>query len=113
MEARLSRVMLFVKYVPTVAAFYRDQLDCRVLGEITPGWAELSAGGCNIALHQANRPGGGSTKLVFGSPDVPGTREELEARGVRMGPVHSFDGIQICDGKDPEGNRFQISSRGI
>jgi catechol 2,3-dioxygenase-like lactoylglutathione lyase family enzyme len=110
--------MLFVKDVPGLAAFYRDVLGCEPIGEITPGWAELRAGGCNIALHRqgACRPGQGgpgNTKLVFGTADVPATRAELETRGVKMGAIHSFDNIQICDGSDPEGNRFQISSRGI
>ena len=118
MQATLSRVMLFVQDVPALAAFYRDTFGCEPIGEITAGWAELRAGGCNIALHQAGsrkpHPGGGSNcKLVFGSRDVASARAELESRGVAMGPIHSFDGIQICDGSDPEGNRFQISSRGL
>jgi len=118
MIGRMSRVMLFAKDVPTLAAFYRDKLGCEILGEITPGWAELKAGGCNIALHKSSksrneRGGSCSVKLVFGVADVPAGRQELEGNGVSMGAVHSFEDIQMCDGRDPEGNCFQLSSRGM
>lgn len=113
----VSRIMLFVHDVPKVAAFYRDILGLPPLGEITPEWVELQAGNCTIALHHASKPlherGDASAKIVFGVKDVPAGKALLEDRGVKMGRIHSFSGIDICDGKDPEGNLFQISSRGM
>ena len=112
----LARVILFVADVPVVAAFYRDMLGCEVLGEITDGWAELRAGGCNIALHAAGAhpPDGRSspTKLVFGTADVAGAREALVAAGVNMGALKTFGELHLCDGRDPAGNPFQLSNRG-
>lgn len=113
----ISRVMLFVHDVPKVAAFYRDILGLKPLGEITPEWVEMQAGNCNVALHKASKPlherGEASAKIVFGVKDIPAAKAALEKLGVKMGKIHSFDGINICDGKDPEGNLFQVSSRGM
>ncbi len=109
--------MLFVSDVIGVAGFYRDKLGLQPLGEVTPEWVELKAGRCTIALHKVKKPlrerGDASAKIVFGVKDVPAGKAMLESRGVKMGKIHSFEGIDFCDGKDPEGNLFQISSRGI
>jgi catechol 2,3-dioxygenase-like lactoylglutathione lyase family enzyme len=114
---KITRIMLFVKDVPKVAAFYRDILGLSPIGDITPEWVELDAGSCTIALHHAAKPlserGDPSAKIVFGVFDVPAGKARLEAQGVRMSKVSSFSGIDICDGWDPEGNLFQISSRGL
>jgi len=113
----ISRVMLFVADVAGVAAFYRDKLGLQPLGAITPDWVELQAGGGTIALHKARKPlherGEASAKLVFGVKDVVAGKALLEGRGVKMGKINTFDGIAFCDGKDPEGSLFQISSRGM
>lgn len=102
----ITRVMLFVKDVPRVAAFYRDVLGLQVLGEITAEWVELSAGNCAVALHRTNQAlsecGESSAKIVFGVRDIPAAKALLESRGVKMGKIHSFSGIDICDGHDPE-----------
>ena len=38
-------------------------------------------------------------------------REALLARGVPMGEIKSYPGLTgpLCDGRDPEGNVFQLS----
>lgn len=109
--------MLFIKDVPKVAAFYRDTLGLTVLGEISTEWVELSADACTLALHGAPKPlserGGPSAKIVFGVRDVAAAKALIESRGTKMGDIHFFSGIDICDGFDPEGNLFQISSRGM
>lgn len=114
---QVTRVMLFVKNVPQVAAFYRDILGLKPIGDITSQWVELGAGSCTIALHHASKPlserGVPSAKIVFGVGDVPAGKALLEGKGVKMSKISSFDGIDICDGWDPEGNLFQISSRGM
>jgi predicted enzyme related to lactoylglutathione lyase len=113
----MTRVMLFVKDVPGVAVFYRDVLGLEIVGEITDIWVEMRAGECTVALHSAPQPlsarGKPSAKIVFGVADVPAAKKLIESRGAKMGKIQSFSGIDICDGKDPEGNLFQISSRGM
>ena len=36
----------------------------------------------------------------------------LIARGARMGTVSSTNGLDLCGGKDPDGNPFSLSNRG-
>jgi hypothetical protein len=43
---------------------------------------------------------------------VSKARAELVARGIEMGnDPGDGDGLKLCDGKDPEGNVFQVSNR--
>jgi hypothetical protein len=39
------------------------------------------------------------------------TREELVARGAKMGKVKDFGDLVLCEGRDPDGNFLQISNR--
>jgi len=120
----LSRVIIFVGDVEKCARFYREVFDFEVLPQsYTPGeWAELDTGPCRIALHKAYGQGGapvgeatGSTqhphKIVFFADDVAKKREELIARGARMGEVKTFGTLVLCDGQDVEGHVFQICNR--
>ena len=54
---------------------------------------------------------GNPHKLVFHADDVPAMREELVRRGAPMQEVETFGDLVVCDGRDPEGHRFQISNR--
>lgn len=122
MIPRMMRVMLHVKDIETVSAFYTNVLGCTVKAGANADWTELEAGGCAIALHkwssrQSDR-GKSWAVIAFGVEDVPTTRRELMKKGAKMGVVHSVDippyeGLQFCTGKDPEGNSFQITNRGV
>lgn len=112
----VTRIIIFVKDVPVVAAFYTNVLGLQPIDAINDDWVELSAGGCNIALHKANKTGAVNTrsaKVVFGVKDVQLGKKMLEEKGAVMSKIYSFKEIEFCDGKDPEGNAFQISNRGL
>lgn len=114
MRLRLKRIILFVRSVPKAAAFYRAAFGLKVLGAPgDPDWVELDGGGCRLALHRGAAGGkaGRGPKIVFGAGDVRRAREAVLRSGARLGPVRSFNGIDLCDGRDPDGNAFQISSR--
>ena len=53
---QITRVILYVKDLPKVAAFYLRFFGMLPLPGATDGWLELAspAGGCTIALHQAS-----------------------------------------------------------
>jgi predicted enzyme related to lactoylglutathione lyase len=111
---KLSRVILFSEDVRALAAFYRDVIGLPLRELSKDGkWAELDAGGCALAIHaggereERKRP----PKLVFFAASVSEAREALVARGARLGKVKGSGAIQLCEGKDPEGNAFQLSSR--
>ena len=116
MKLEIRRIILFVRDVPTVGAFYRDVLD---LGEVVnpddpKDWLEFSAGTCTIALHHGGVESRGRKrlpKIVFYSQDVESTRAALIKKGVKMGAMQTTANFQFYNGRDPEGNHFQVSSR--
>lgn len=117
MIGSMNRVILFVEDVSGCTAFYRDVLGLKQTGYADAGWVPFDAGGCLLTLHKATpgkRPSEGthSVQIVFKVEDVAATRESLMAKGVPMGKLWDVDGeFAFCDGHDPEGNLFQISSR--
>ncbi len=108
----LSRIILFTADMARLTAFYRDVIGLRIVSE-EAGWVELAAGACTIALHKGNpKPGSRPPKLVFHAEDVAAARAALVARGAAdIGPVKSSPAFAMCDGRDPDGNPFQLSSR--
>ena len=55
MSYQMRRVIIFTHNFGRVRDFYRDMFGLSVV-EDDDGWADLAAGGCNIAIHAA-RPG--------------------------------------------------------
>jgi catechol 2,3-dioxygenase-like lactoylglutathione lyase family enzyme len=111
MTLSMRRIVLFTKNMPEMVAFYSDILGF-VLIKDEPGWKELDAKGCVIALHNgSSQVGRRPPKIGFWTGDVAAAREELIGRGARLGQVMSRSGLTRCEGKDPDGNPFSISDR--
>ena len=111
MELALRRIVVFTADMPRLAAFYGDVLGLPLRTD-EPGYKEFDAGGCGIALHNgASRVGARPPKLSFWVADVAAARERLAARGAKLGPVISGGGLTRCEGRDPDGNRYQLSNR--
>jgi catechol 2,3-dioxygenase-like lactoylglutathione lyase family enzyme len=116
----LAQVVLFVKDVPRMQRFYQGLLGLSVVSA-EEGFVRLDAGGCVLALHAlpsepevADPPvprQDSWLKLGFHVDDVPAHRAKLVAAGVTMREIHSWSTISFCDGVDPEGNIFQITTR--
>lgn len=67
-----------------------------------------------ILLHQAakgQKAGQSLIKLAFDIQDVQVVRNHAATHGLQFGPVHSVDGSEFANAKDPAGNPVQISSR--
>lgn len=115
MNLQLRRVIVFVQDVQVVGAFYRDVLGLPVIPspDDEHDWLEFDAGACRIALHKSEvvKVTRRQPKPVFYAENVVSTRAVLIARGARLGAVQTSNDIQFCDGKDPEGNPYQISNR--
>ncbi len=116
----LMEVILYVQDMGRQVSFYRDLLGLKVKepqGVQDLGgqyWVELDTGACTLALHAGGqrRQGPDAPKIVFRVADVPRARTELLQQGVPMGDVRSPAlGVQVCDGLDPEGNKFSVESR--
>lgn len=117
----LGRIILFVHDVDGLAAFYRDALGLQTVESIAGEWVVLAAGPCELALHRvgpAYRDSGGDGLHDGGNAKVVLTvernlaelRKELQARGAEMGEIKCFSSVPgpLCDGRDPEGNVFQL-----
>jgi catechol 2,3-dioxygenase-like lactoylglutathione lyase family enzyme len=116
----LMEVILYVQDMGRQVSFYRDVLGLQVkepqgvqdLGDRY--WVELDTGFCTLAFHTGGqcRLGDDAPKIVFRVADVRKARAELLQQGVPMGDVRSpAPGVQVCDGLDPEGNKFSVESR--
>jgi catechol 2,3-dioxygenase-like lactoylglutathione lyase family enzyme len=108
---RLARVILFTAQMDAMSRFYGEVLGLeRVTTE--KGWQEFDAGGARIALHSGPpSPGRKGPKIVFHAEDVAAARELLVAKGAKFGKVRQGEVFCLCDGKDPDGNPIQLSSR--
>lgn len=110
----VNRIILFVKSPKAVANFYSEKLGLKIRETSEDGkWIDLDAGGVRLGLHAGGKTKktSSASKIVFFSKDVVATRKKLMAAGVKLGVVHEFDDLRFCDGKDSEGNLFQISNR--
>ena len=122
MPVALTRIILFVQDVGRLATFYQEMFGLTLIEEIKGEWAVLDAGPCQLALHRVGEayrvadPASweveSNIKLVM-TVDRPlaDVRAELTAQGVRMGPIKSYPPLtgRLCDGRDPEGNVFQLA----
>ena len=113
----ISRIILYVRDIPKVAAFYQRHFGLQPLTEAENGWLEIGApnGGCRIALHQAavSQRRGSEIKIVFAVEDVGKFVAERSAEGLKFGVVHNAGSHQFANARDPAGNSIQVSSRGI
>ena len=113
----IARVILYVRNIPEVAAFYERFFGMKPLPGATNGWLELAcpSGSCTIALHQAARSQkrGAAMKLVFAVADVEAFVRSKEKEGLEFGTIHRADGFEFANAKDPAGNSISVSSRGL
>ena len=107
---KMARVILFTGQMDAMSRFYGETLGLKVVSE-EKGWREFAAGATRIALHSGPAsPGRKGPKIVFYAKDVAAARAKLAAKGARFGKVRG-DSLQLCDGKDPDGNPIQLSNR--
>jgi catechol-2,3-dioxygenase len=108
---KMARVILFTAQMDIMSDFYGRILGLKLISE-EKGWREFAAGGASIALHSGpSSPGRKGPKIVFHAADVAALRETLVTRGAKFGKVRQGEVFCLCDGKDPDGNPIQLSSR--
>jgi hypothetical protein len=111
MRLAIRRIILFTEHMTGMAAFYGDVLGLELLTD-DAGWKEFGGGGCKLSLHRGKAtPGAKPPKLVFYAADVAEARALLVARGAAMGKLKASATLTLAEGKDPDGNPFQISNR--
>jgi predicted enzyme related to lactoylglutathione lyase len=112
----ISGIVLYVRDIPRVAAFYQDHFGFVPIPSKKAGWLVLEGkkGNCSIALHRAakSQRSGASMKIVFRVRDLAKFIAESGRGGLKFGPIHDAAGYQFSNAKDPAGNSISISSRG-
>ena len=107
----LGSIILFVKDMKSVIAFYRD-----VVG-LTPDedqpfpehrFFRFDTGDCKLCLHSASKPNEGRQKVVFHVESVSAVHQDLKAKGLRLRPLENEEGLACFDIRDPEKNRIQF-----
>lgn len=120
MRISMTRLILYVRDVARLKAFYETNFGFRVVEEIDGEWAVLMAGQVELALHLAGQrfrevspaPVSSNAKLVFTvDSGLSELRSKLMMFGVPLGEIKRYPGFaySLCDGRDPEGNVFQLS----
>jgi catechol 2,3-dioxygenase-like lactoylglutathione lyase family enzyme len=116
----IMEVILYVQDMAAQVGFYQDILGLAILEPkdvkdfADVYWVEMDTGACRLALHGGGKRclGEDAPKVVFRVADVPAARRRLLEQGVPMGEMRSpAPGVRVCDGRDPEGNRFSIEAR--
>lgn len=110
----LTEVILYVQDFDRMLSFYTDVfgLDVRA-GAPEHGFVRFDTGGCSLCLHAGSEGdvGDDAPKVVFEVEDLEAARSHLREHGVELGPVRSpVPDVRVCDGRDPEGNKFSIES---
>ena len=112
MRFETQRIIHFTTNTEAMSHFYSEVMGLEPLSASEAGWKEFRAGGCNISLHSGNASAAGrGPKIIFYTADVSSARNALVKRGAKMGTVATGNQLTFCDGKDPDGNVFQISTR--
>ena len=108
----LGSIILFVKDMKTVIAFYRDVIGL-VPDEEQPfpehRFFRFNTGACKLCLHSASKPNEGRQKLDFQVESVSAVHQRLRSKGKRLRKLENNDGHAIFDIRDPEGNRIQYN----
>ena len=122
MRICMTRLILYVLDVARLKAFYEAHFGFRVIEEIEHEWAVLQAGQMELALHLAGQKfrkspltsisSSSNAKLVFTiDSGLLELRSKLEKANVPVSKIKHYRGFaySLCDGRDPEGNVFQLS----
>jgi predicted enzyme related to lactoylglutathione lyase len=127
MSIPLVRLIIYVRDIATMKSFYLTHFALPVVEEIENEWVVLQAGGIELALHlmgarfrntansltspMQDERAGPTTKFVFAiTSDLAAHRARLQAAGTRVGELKRYEGFpyEMYDGRDPEGNVFQV-----
>jgi catechol 2,3-dioxygenase-like lactoylglutathione lyase family enzyme len=121
MKSTIGAIILFVFDINKEKAFYRENFGLDTV-EDSPGWVVLKGGSVELGLHQIPAEYGPYTpseeetnvKLVFDiQEDIHQARQTFIEKQISIGDIKTWEGYPfwVCDGKDPEGNVFQLRLR--
>lgn len=115
MSIDLTGIVLYVRDIPRVTAFYQEHFGFTALPSSRVGWQLLisKSGGCSLGLHQAakSQKSGAAMKMVFAVSNLEKFIAERAENGLKFGAIHKAPGYEFANAKDPAGNSISISNR--
>ena len=116
MPPAIHRIIIYTKKMEEMAEFYAEFFGYETIKRDGDRIVELRprAGGLTLLLHPASKgqkEGQSLVKLLFDVEDVEIFRDDLNRRGLNVGPIHEAEGYQFANAKDPSKNTISISSR--
>lgn len=118
MPIHFTGLVLFVQDTNRLHQFYRDFFNAELVGNASPDWTLLKIGSAEIGLHKSSPAFAGhngnehsNTKMVFDTDqDIFQLHQKFAAAAVQITSVMEWDNFpyRLFDGKDPEGNIFQV-----
>lgn len=116
MPPSIHRIIIYTRKMQKMVEFYAEFFGYEAITRDGDRIVELRprAGGLTLLLHPAGKgqkEGQSLVKLVFDVEDVEAYRDELNRRGLEVGPIHEADGYQFANAKDPSKNAISISNR--
>lgn len=110
----ISEIILYVQDMERMISFYEDAFDLEITGgHPDHGFVEFETSTCTLCLHAGSDGdiGRAAPTFVFAVDDVEAAKAHLQDKGVEMGEIRTpTPNVTVCDGRDPEGNRFSIES---
>jgi catechol-2,3-dioxygenase len=124
MKFNLSCIILFVKDCNRLKDFYTSNFNFETVEETPSQWVLLKAGNCEIGLHKigdayidiSTSESETNTKLVFDTDaDINLLHQQMKKKNIDVTDVKTWDNYNywLFDGKDPEGNVFQLRQKKI
>ncbi len=107
----LGSIIIFVKDMKAVTAFYRDIVGLHPDEEQSfPAhrFLRFNTGQCKLCLHSGSKPNGGRQKIGFHVESVSAVHQRLKAKGLRLRTLENENGLACFDISDPEKNRIQF-----
>ena len=113
---QLSSLVLYVKNLPRIAAFYIQHFGFIARVQVHDDLLELrsSDGQCSLLVHQASkghRVGQSCVKLVFEVDDVEAFKAQALQNGLKFGKTHKGEGYEFSNARDPAQNPIQIARK--
>jgi catechol 2,3-dioxygenase-like lactoylglutathione lyase family enzyme len=116
MFTKISTISIPIKDPEVAKAFYVNVLGCRVVEDIQamPGmrWLRLELPGVETRLVLVTwfpkMPPGSLQGVILITPDIAGTRDELQKRGLQVSPIKQQPYGQEATFADPDGNGWVL-----
>ncbi len=112
---KIGHIILFVKNMKQVIAFYRDVIGLKPDADQPfpeHRFYRFDTGFCKLCLHSASKPNEGRQKIGIHCESVSAVHQRLKSKGRRLRKLEANEeGYAIFDIRDPEGNRIQFGGK--